>query len=279
MAKKQALLFELMKEETQPQAEKGFWGQLFRKKGPATSEPAPEIQKVEVSPFLESPQPQVAVEVPAERPEPEREGYEEPGEMQVYLKVNTFTKVLGITVVVVIFFCGYILGYHFGKKAGQELRSDKQLSEIASQTPNEDVLKVGPVERPAKKVTPKTESSSPAATGTPKDILKNEGKITRKVGLFYLIIHVSRDSSEIEHAMEFLATKGIETSMEKVTKARKSPLYVLVSAAGFNTSDSQGKQQSLEYQKQIKALGQQYRQVKGSKKIDFDLCYYRAWPL
>ncbi len=291
MSKKQALLFELMKEDTQPQAEKGFWSQLFRKKGAATSEPsagpplvsgpvpAEEGKEAQGSLALEVPQGSAAFQ-PENAPTGIGDDKEDAGEMQLYLRVNTFSKVLGVTGILVIFFCGYILGYQFGWHAGQEKRSDQQLSQISSQAPDEGVLKLGSEERPSKKITPRTEEAVPLAGINPKDILKNEDKITRKNGVNYLIIHVSRDSSEIEHAMEFLATKGIETSMERVeNKAKKSSLYVLVSVAGFNKQDAKEKQQSVAYKEQIKALGQQYRQVKGSKKIDFNLCYYHPWPI
>jgi hypothetical protein len=275
MSKKQALLFELMKDEGQPPIEKGFWGQLFRKKGAAAPEaeaasspvsvPAQEPQFEPVSPGVEVPQ---AAVVP------------EPGEMQLYLRVNTFTKVMGITGLLVIFFCGYVLGSHFGFVAGQEKRSVKQLGEISAQDPDESVLKVGPESQSAKKISPRSEETGSPTEAGAKDILKKEGKITRKDGVNYLIIHVSKDLPEVERAMEFLATKGIETSVEHVKSSeKKKMLFVLVSAAGFNTKDAREKQDSLAYQEQIKAFGAKYRAIKGSNGLDFKTCYYWRWPL
>jgi hypothetical protein len=290
MSKKQALLFELMKDEGQPPVEKGFWGQLFRKKGPAVPEAEAASAPVSVRAAAQESQPEpvsLGVEVPpaAVVPGPASVGsreseYEEPGEMQLYLRVNTFTKVMGITVILVIFFCGYVLGSHFGFRAAQEKRSDKQLGEISGQNPDESVLKVGPEGQSAKKLTAQSGGEITGSAAGEKDILKKERKITRKNGLNYLIIHVSKDLSEVERAMEFLATKGIETSIERVKSSeKKKTLYVLVSVAGFNLNDAKGKQDSLAFLEQTKAFGAKYRTTKGSNGLDFKTCYYWLWPL
>ncbi|MFA5866226.1 MAG: hypothetical protein WC975_16260 [Phycisphaerae bacterium] len=260
MAKKQALLFELMKEDENPQVQKGFWDHFFRK----TEE---EVASSHQHP-VDSREP--GLEDDAMPPDAALSDVDKTGATRMYLRINTFTKVIGITMVLVIFFCGYILGKQIGWKKGPEHRSDQQLSQIAAEKVDTEAVKILPEEKHA--IRDRSVVQVPAEPVNPTNILKNEGNFTRKNGVNYLIIQISREKPDLERAQAFLAGKGVEATIEQ-----QGRLCALISVNGY-VSLKESRQESDSFRAQIKALGQLYRQQKEANKIDFNTCYYKKWP-
>jgi hypothetical protein len=259
MAKKQALLFELMKDDETPQVEKGFWDHFFRK----TEEVDSRQETVDSS--------RTGLEDEAMPAEAAAGDVEDTSEKRMYLRINTFSKVVGVTLVLVIFFCGYILGKQVGWKKGLENRSDQQLSQIAAEKVDTEAVKILPEEKPVARE--RKTVVAPVEVVKPANILQNEGNFTRKNGVNYLIIQVLREKPDLERAQAFLAGKGVETTIEQHGR-----LYVLISVNGY-ASLKESRQESDSFRGQIKALGQVYRQQKEANKIDFNSCYYQKWPL
>jgi len=278
MAKKQALLFELIRDDDTQAPKKGLWEQLFRKINPEKTEPKPENTTDVKLPEINVPQepaPQNVHTVSVMNHVDMAD--DQPSTVRLYIRVNNYTIILGITAVLVVTFCGYILGRQMGFRSGIKQRSTEQLSVISNQEPNEDVLKVQP-EKPASPAK-LTVAANPASSAEMKDILKNDDKITRKNGTNYLIIWVSKELSDVEQAKIFLAEKGIETTIEhKKRMSSNETWHILCSAVGFaSLKDAKEKQEAEAFREQIKALGQQYRKV--SRGVDFKTCFYARWPI
>jgi hypothetical protein len=265
MAKRQILLFELLKEDDKSKNPETLWDRLFRKK--MLSESSPETaERISVSHTDVS-------DVPCtQKISTEDEGgqtLEAQEQSNLYIRINTYTKVLAAVLVLVIFFCGYIFGHSRGWRAGAQERSNLQMAEVQNQPADSEVLKVlaPPVH------TTVVAANTPATMGN-KEVSKNEGKISRKIGFNYLIIqNFSPEGLETASlAKDFLAEKGIETTVERFERS-----YQLVSLQGFDMSDPQEKERSILFQKQILALGQKFKQARESRSVDFRGCYYLRW--
>ncbi len=276
MAKKQALLFELIRDEETPAAVKrGFWDQLFRKATPEVKADQ-RVQEPVKYPENEPTQDSVLSVLEPVRTET---GEDDARRARLYIKVNNYSLALGITAILIIAFCGYILGRQMGFQAGVKQRSTEQLGAVAAQEPDEGVLKVGREARTTPAEAPIfDERPRPALV---KDSSKNEGKITRKNGPIYRIIQVFTELPDAERAQAFLAGKGIETTIEQKDRPNgKGKWNILMSVVGFaNLKDAKQRQESDAFRDQIKALGQQYRMDKAAKSVDFKTCLYAKWPL
>jgi hypothetical protein len=251
MAKQQRLLFELLKEDDKSSKPESLWDYLFRKKlsGDMTDSSSPAESS-------------------------EENLYSEAGERtRLYVRVNRYTQVLAGVLVLVIFFCGYLFGHSRGWRAGSRDRSEIQMAQIQKQTADSEVLDV--FSRGGKSVeSRRTALVIPAGGETGKEVLKNDRKITRNAGLNYLIIQnfSPEGLTTAELAKEFLARKGLETTIERAGRN-----YQLVSLQGFDLSNPQDKERSIGFQKQVQVIGQQFKQLKESQSVDFHGCYYQRW--
>ncbi len=195
------------------------------------------------------------------------------GSNNLYIRFNTFGIILGIVILAVIFFCGYILGFHFGKKSEVAHRSQAQLAQIQKQAPRTEVLKVAPL--PAQKIVPVPSTINVNNRSSQIDRqkkLQNNQKFNRKKGTNYLIIQLFRDFQDAKRAKKFLAANGVNATIEKLGKR-----YALTSVAGFDLRDVRGRQQAEAFREQIKALGRRYRRQKDANGVDFQTCFYRKW--
>ncbi len=191
----------------------------------------------------------------------------------LYIKFNTSGIILGVVVLCVIFFCGYILGFHIGRKSSIEKRSQAQLAQIQNQQPRTEALKVTPL--PVKKVVSIPQINNHRNVNSSEmDIKKlpNNKKFVRKKGTNYLIIQLFKDFQSAERARKFLADNGVHATIEKLGKR-----YALTSVAGFDLRDPRGRRQAEAFREQIKALGRRYRRQKGANGVDFQTCFYRKW--
>ena len=275
MAKRQTLLFELMKDDEKSESPKSIWDYLFRKKEASLDKSDKKSADDEVSTSVEEVIPSSSPS-PASRPETEPE--EEPdqsglGKTRLYLRLNLYSLVLAGTAMLVVFFCAYLLGKSVGYHEGTRQRSDLQLTEVQNKPVENEVLDIFP-EKPEKKVSPQP-AAVPAAQETsappqPIDISKNGSKITRKIGLNYLIIQIfEMDAIPIAQiAQKYLADQGVETTIERTGRT-----YKLISAAGFESGDPQKDS----FKTQIETIGQQFKQLREAYGVSFKGCYYEKW--
>jgi hypothetical protein len=285
MAKRQALLFELMKDDERSDAPKSVWDLLFRKKEAAVKKSdnkvedeveAPIPVKADESPILPETPKVETVTAPApvaenETNEPEEESFiGDLGKTRLYLRLNTYSLVLAVTALLVVFFCAYILGKSVGYHEGTRQRSELQLAEVQGKPAENEVLDLFPEKKVAPTPAPLPSAQTIPVNPKPVDISKNESKITRKSGLNYLIIqNFEMDAVPIaEIARKYLADHGIETSIERFGRS-----YKLVSVAGFEKSDPQKES----FKAQIETLGQQFRQLREAYGVSFKGCYYKRW--
>jgi hypothetical protein len=261
MAKKQPLLFELMKEDEQPQEQKGLWDHLFRKKE-SGSESA-HLAEVEETPSAQPSR-------PVDRTEPTA------GQTRLYLRLNTYSLVLAVTAGLVIFFCGYILGKSVGYQQGTRQRSDIQLSQVKTTPADSEVLEIfSTPSQTALPVSPTAiQPKAPEKSQQMTDISQKEDKISRKTGSNYLIIqNFGLDAVPIaELAKKFLADKGIQSTIERSGRS-----YKLVSAEGFDYNDPQGKVRAESFKRQIETVGQEFKQQREAFGVSFEGCYYEKW--
>jgi len=254
---RQDLLFELIKHQPRSQRE-GLWTRLSRyfrsvgrKAGRTAEAPA------------------------AAQPEPPAMGTVETGRQESSSRssvpVNTFTIVLAVVILFVCFFCGYVWGRHNGWQQGWdkavEGKSAQELADIQGQPAQPQVLDVPPpARRPARMETPAKidragDKGQAEITGP---------KVSRQRGLNYLIIQAFRKPSSAQRARRFLASKGIETTVE-----REGQWHVLISTAGFDWDKQQREREA--FIDQIRALGREYKKQPGSEGVDFRTCLYRKW--
>ncbi len=264
MAKRQALLFELMKENAEPNAPKSIWDHLFRKKDAAN-------QVLSTTHAEDQPAESQQSDPTAETSETEQT-HPWAGETKIFLRVNTFSLVLAGVAVLVLFFCGYVLGHAIGYRAGNAQRSDSQLTEVREKTAEPAILEDLPGVIKPKKTDETPPSQSPSDKTT--NISQNEEKISRKIGLNYLIIQVfeQKDLPIAERAKAFLEKKGIAATIEP--PSARSSKYKLMSVDGFDFTKTQQKVNSIRYQEQIRAIGQLFRSEKDANGVDFKWCYY-----
>ncbi len=190
--------------------------------------------------------------------------------------VNSFTITIGITILLVVFFCGYIVGYKVGKSSQVAQRSRAQLAQIQSQPPQQSVLNVKIKKPNVSTVPPVGRTTVQNKVSSPTISEKSSGtqklKITREKGLNYLIIQLFKNYEDAENAHRFLTEKGIKATIEKLNR-----WYALTSVAGFNFRDPAERKRAEEFRSQIKALGRLYRRRKDAKGVDFQTCFYRKW--
>lgn len=187
-----------------------------------------------------------------------------------FVIVNPFTITIAITTALVIFFCGYILGYKIGKDRGIAHRSDAQLAMIKKAPPQENLLTIN---QQVYSEESQDHSSPKENTPTQKEISDlEEGNIKRQPGLNYLIIQLFKDYEDAKNAYKFLTEKGIKVTIEKLSK-----WYALTSIAGFDFKDPESRKQAEEFREQIKALGRIYVKQREAKGVDFQTCFYRKW--
>jgi hypothetical protein len=256
MAKRQILLFELLKEDDKSKHPESLWDRLFRKKVNLEPQPQKSAEEEEQQPV-------------EQREEAVSEETETGEDTSLYLRINTHTKVLAAVLVVVIFFCGYILGHSRGWRDGTKDRSDLQMAEIQKQPADSEVFEVL-TKHERVPVASSTEAEKPAT----EEVSKNDGKMTRNIGVNYLIIQnfSPEGLATAEVARDFLARMGIETTIERYGK-----VYQLISLQGFDMSDPQAKEQSVQFKKQIEVLGKKFKQEPNSRNVEFRDCYYQRW--
>jgi hypothetical protein len=257
MAKRHALLFELMKEEPKTQESKGVLDNFLRK----TSEQSSAAEESHPS-IIES------------APKPSTTADEQTVKNRLYLKLNRQSIATVAGIIFVLMFICYLWGKHNGYSQGIAMRSSEQISEIQSGPIEAEVLDIKPKSSSGKKM---VNSEKSAADLQDQEKVKNDKEFTRKKGLNYLIIEVFKKMEseqqaykDAEQARRFLSEKGVNATIEDVGK-----YYVLMSTAGFKFKKLRDNPDAEQYIDMIKALGKEYRQKPESKGIDFKLCYFQ----
>lgn len=190
--------------------------------------------------------------------EADHSGSGEPPKKQLYLRVNTFSIVLGITILLVILFCGYVSGRYSGKRKAISERSEEQISRVQAEKPQTEVLEV------FKPTAVEVKEKTPAR----KKVLK----YSRKKGVNYLIIQLFKKYEDAQKASEYLSENGVNTSIENLNR-----WYGITSITGFDFSSPEDKRKAEVFRDQIKALGRRYRKMKSAKGADFQTCFYKKW--
>jgi len=263
MAKRQALLFELLKEDDKSDRPKGFLNHLFRKKESFAKKDA--VKANDQTPGNE--------ETPAKVFSDDTSSNANLGSLgktRLYLRLNIYSLVLATTAILVIFFCAYILGKSIGFREGTRQRSDLQLAEIQNNPVQTEVLDLFPEKKTQTPATILPTKKNNENTTLSSDILKNDSKISRKSGLNYLIIQIFELDAEpiARFAQKFLAERGIDSSIERSGRS-----YRLISAAGFESGDPQ---KDL-FRAQIETIGQQFKQQHDAYGVSFKGCYFEKW--
>jgi len=99
------------------------------------------------------------------------------------------------------------------------------------------------------------------------------GGFRRQVGLNYLIIQSFTNLDAARHAAAFIKSKGVRCSIERLDQR----YYSLVSAVGFDYSDSRQEKNAEAFKAQIRSLGQMYLRAYPQMRVDFHDCYYKKW--
>jgi hypothetical protein len=259
MAKRQTLLFELLKEDEKDQP-KGLWDHLFRKKdSPEQTPPVATIENKSETTVTATPEDSY-----------NKDELGSLGKTRLYLRLNLYSLILAVTALLVVFFCAYITGKSIGYREGTRQRSDLQLAEIQDKPVQNEVLDLFPEKKTATAPSPLPAAASDGKVPESADIFKNDNKITRKTGSNYLIIQIFELTDEpiARLAQKYLADQGVDSTLERAGRS-----YKLISAAGFESGDPQKDS----FKAQIEALGQQFRQQRNAYGVSFKGCYYEKW--
>lgn len=241
------LLIDLMKRTPQVKRE-GF----FRRLGRRLSTSAPSHTPAPTPPAIES----------------ERRD-QVGGASERLIAVNGPTVVISMVVLLVVLFCGYVLGRHITAWNHVDARSTKQLSDISRQPPEPDVL-----ENPQNDVRADTGDHGTSEIPRTDETDESLGGVTRTNGMNYLIVESFRNKSSAVKAQVFLTERGITTTIERINK-----FYSVICTEGFDADDADYKSKTKAFERQIKLLGRQYRSGPTAGDTDFQTCYYGKWPL